>query len=86
MPQAALGRTSHQDGAALVLPHAEHVLTRTYGAKGIATARSEAGFPFRDVLARDVRDIRNIAGTRYNAGMRDIINYYRQNYPELMRK
>lgn len=86
MPQAALGFTSRADGGALVLPAAEHALTRTYGALGRATRRAEADMVFRDVLARDMRDVRQIAGSRYDQGLRDLLQYYRDNYPELMRR
>ncbi|MDQ3687365.1 MAG: discoidin domain-containing protein [Acidobacteriota bacterium] len=54
MPQAALNFTSYADGGALVLPHVEHVLTRTYGRAGAVTAQAERGLPFRTVLARDI--------------------------------
>jgi hypothetical protein len=86
MPQAALGFTTAADGGAMALPHAEHVLTRTYGAAGRATARAEGGMPFRDVLARDFRDIRSNFGSRYNQGLRDVSTYYRDNFPQLIRR
>jgi hypothetical protein len=86
MPQAALYFTSREAGGAIVLPHAEHVLTRTYGTRGAILVEEEAGLPFRTVLARDIRDLRNIAGPRYNAGIRDLLDYYRGHYPELMAK
>ncbi len=86
MPQAALGFTSRAEGGALVMTNAEHTLTRTYFAKGVATARAEAGLSFRRVLARDVRDVRQIAGPKYDQGLRDLLQYYRTNFPELMAK
>ncbi len=86
MPQAAAGFTSRADGGALVLPQVEHVLTRTYGFNGAVTAAQEAGAAFRDVLARDIRDIRNIAGSQYNEGLRTLVDYYRTNFPGLMLK
>ena len=66
MPQAAAKFTRRGDGGALVLPHEEHVLTRTYGASGRRIAREEIGLSFREVLARDIRDIRRIGGVKYN--------------------
>src|SRR5258705_4037693 len=48
MPQAAAGRTGYNEGGALVMTHDEHVLTRTYGSKGIGTLQSDAGSSFRD--------------------------------------
>jgi hypothetical protein len=86
MPQAALRFTSRAEGGALVLEHAEHIQTRTYGPAGIATARGEAGLHFRDVLARDIRDVRRIAGTKYDNGIRDLIQYYRINFPDRLRR
>ena len=86
MPQAALELTATADGGALVMTHAEHALTRTYAGRGIATARAEAGMPFRNVLARDIRDVRKIVGTKYDAGLRDLLRYYRKNFPELMKR
>jgi len=84
MPQAALGFTSRAEGGALVMPHAEHALTRTYSWKGVATARAEAGLSFRQVLARDIRDVRKIAGSAYDPGLRELLQYYRTNFPGLI--
>ncbi len=86
MPQVAASYTSRAEGGALVMPEAQHVMTRTYGYKGAITARQEAGMAFRDVLARDVRDVRNIAGSEYNQGLRSLLNYYRANFPGLISK
>jgi RHS repeat-associated protein len=86
MPQAALNFTSRAEGGALVLPHAEHILTRTYGARGAVTAQAERGLSFRDVFARDIRDIRSIAGSKYNSGLLNLTNYYRINFPPLIQK
>ncbi|WP_426990879.1 hypothetical protein ACKI2N_032150 [Cupriavidus sp. 30B13] len=86
MPQAAARFTGRADGGALVLPEAEHMLTRTYGYKGAITAQNEASMPFRDVLARDIRDVRGIGGSRYNDGLKKLADYYRSNFPDLMNK
>ena len=86
MPQAALGFTSRAEGGALVLPEAEHALTRTFAGRGARTAREEAGMAFRDVLARDIRDIRQLAGTKYDQGLRDLLQYYKTNFPSLMKR
>jgi hypothetical protein len=84
MPQAALKFTSRAEGGALVMAAEEHAATRTYGALGRATARSEAGVAFRDVLARDIRDVRRIVGSKYDEGLRDLLRYYREHFPELI--
>jgi hypothetical protein len=86
MPQAAAGYTSRAEGGALVLPHEEHVLTRTYGGAGRTVARAEKDMPFRQVLARDIRDIRSKLGTKYDEGLRNLLKYYRENVPELMQQ
>jgi hypothetical protein len=69
-----------------VLEAGEHAATRTYGWRGLATSRAEAGLSFREVLARDIRDVRSLTGSKYNQGMLDLLDYYRTNFPELMAK
>jgi len=86
MPQAAAQRTGYNEGGALVLTHAEHVATRTYGTKGMVTLQSDAKLSFREVLARDIADIRSVVGSKYNEGLRNLTEYYRKNFPELMKK
>lgn len=86
MPQAAAGRTGYSEGGALVMEQAEHVATRTYGSRGVGTLSSDAELSFREVLARDIRDVRSIVGSKYNEGLRALIEYYRKNFPELMSK
>jgi hypothetical protein len=86
MPQAALGFTSREEGGALVLQHSEHVLTRTYGVRGAQALAEDQGLSFRQVLAKDIWDIRSITGSRYNQGVLDLLDYYRTNFPELMAK
>ena len=84
MPQAALEFTSRAEGSALVMTEAEHALTRTYFGKGAATARADAGLSFRQVLASDIRDVRQIVGSKYDQGLRDLLQYYRVNFPSLI--
>ncbi|NUQ79902.1 MAG: hypothetical protein HUU21_40905 [Polyangiaceae bacterium] len=86
MPQAALGHTSREAGGALTLPHSEHIRTRTFGGRGISTAKAEAGLPFRDVLARDIRDIRQSFGPKYDQGLRDLLRYYKETHPQLIKR
>jgi hypothetical protein len=42
--------------------------------------------PFRQVLARDMQDVRRIAGAKYNRGLRALIAYYREHFPNLIHK
>lgn len=71
---------------ALVVPHAEHLATRTWGPKGIQTLQQDVGLTFREVLYKDMRDVRKIVGPRYNEVIRDLLNYNRRNFPYLMQK
>lgn len=86
IPQAGRGFTSYADGGAVVMTAREHALTRTYGSRGARTLGDEAYLPFRDTLARDIRDVRSIGGRSYNKGLQDVLDYYRKSYPELMTK
>jgi hypothetical protein len=86
IPQAALEFTSRNDGAALVMGQAQHMLTRTYGFKGAITAVRDAALPFRDVLARDLWDLRSIDRGLWRDAITKIPAYYRQNFPGLMLK
>jgi hypothetical protein len=86
IPQAALGFTSRAEGGAIVMPTALHELTRTFGYKGAVTAMEDAGLRFRQILFKDIRDVRSIVGSSYNQGLRDVLRYYREHFPELMSK
>jgi hypothetical protein len=86
MPQDALHFLSREEGGALMMWFAEHALTRTFKWRGINTAQADAGLSFRQVLAMDIMDVRSIVGTRYNAGMLDLVRYYRTNHPGLLQK
>jgi len=86
MPQVAAAFTNRAEGGALMLTEAEHQLTRTYGFNGALTAQQEVGMTFRDVLARDIRDVRGLSGSQYNLGLRELLDYYRMNFPVLMMK
>lgn len=86
IPQAALKFTSRADGGAIVMSTAEHEETRTFGFAGARTAMEDAGASFRTVLAKDINDVRGIVGTAYNQGLRNVVRYYRENFPELMKK
>ena len=77
IPQAALNFTSKADGGAIVMTTAEHAATRTFTFKGAATAIEDAATSFRDVLAKDIKDVRSIIGNAYNKGLQDVTKYYR---------
>ncbi|MFI6207113.1 LamG-like jellyroll fold domain-containing protein [Streptomyces sp. NPDC051041] len=92
IPQAALGRLPYRDHAAVMMTHADHLLTRTYGPAGRVTARLDAGRPFRDVLASDLMDLRRIGqqvygdASHFNTQIAGIVQYYRTNYPHLLQR
>ena len=86
MPQAALDFTSREAGGAIMLPFDEHFLTRTYAYNGKVLAQQEAEVPFRTVLAWDIRDLRGTAGSKYDQGIQDLLQYYRKTFPQLMCK
>jgi RHS repeat-associated protein len=86
MPQKALGFTGKNEGGALIVTQAEHVQTRTYGYRGAITAREESGLSFRQVLARDIWDIKSLAGSKYNSGLWELIDYYYQFFQDLIQK
>ena len=86
IPQAALNFTTRADGGAIVMTATQHEATRTYGYNGAMTAIQDAGTSFRDVLAKDIRDVRSIVGSAYNEGLQNVTQYYRQNFPGLINK
>lgn len=87
VPQASREFTHYGSGGAISMTQAEHTQTRTYGGRGAQTRKEEAGLGLRDTLARDIRDVRSIKGDPgYNRGLRDVIEHYRSNFPDLMRK
>ena len=86
MPQVALKFTNRADGGALVMTQQEHALTRTFGPRGAQTAAADSGLSFRQALAQDIRDVRRIVGTSYDNGIREVIGYYYDNFPSLMKK
>jgi hypothetical protein len=86
MPQAAAGYTGYGEGGSLSMEQSEYVLTRTYGFSGAQTLNVDADLGFRDVLAKDIWDVRSITGSRYNSGQLDLIDYYRTHFPNLMAK
>lgn len=86
IPQAALNFTSRVDGGAIVMTAEEHAMTRTFSFKGALTKTADAAESFRDVLAKDIKDVRSIAGSRYNEGLKAVTEYYEKHFPELMKK
>lgn len=78
MPQNAslksmgLGRS---DGPAVGMTKADHALTRTYAGRGVRAMRQDVNLSPRLRLAKDVRDIRHLFRSRYNQGLREMLDY-----------
>jgi hypothetical protein len=78
--------TPYSKGGSLVLPESEHFLTRTFGGRGSVTLGEDAGLSFRQILYKDIKDVRSIAGSKYNDGLTDLIDCHWENFPQLMKK
>ncbi|MCL2582823.1 MAG: hypothetical protein FWE35_10240, partial [Streptosporangiales bacterium] len=82
MPQDALHFLPRDEGGAIVMSHEDHKLTRTYGARGGVTAKSDKGLPFRDVLQKDLRDVRGIGESQhgdrkyFEPGIKKVLKHY----------
>lgn len=84
MPQNAFMRElgiSRNDGFALGMTRAEHMLTRTYAGRGALTMRTDfsLGLTARQRLFMDVQQIRQTFGSRYNRGMLELIDRTKTN-------
>ncbi len=86
MPQDKLGFLPRRQGGAVMMTQADHELTRTFGAKGRRTAAEDAGESFRKVLAKDIRDLRQKFGSKYDDGIRQMLDYYKKEHPDLINK
>lgn len=68
-----------------------HLQTRTYADSGTLSAAQDSGLSFRQVLAKDLFDLRSISigSADYSAirtGMLKLIQYYESNFPGLISK
>jgi RHS repeat-associated protein len=85
IPQDALNRTttglSRADGPALGMTKADHALTNTFAGRGVKALREGLELTARQVVARDVRNVRSIAKSQhgnirhYNQGLLQMIGY-----------
>jgi hypothetical protein len=62
--------------AALVLPHDEHKATRTYDSKGRKTKAADKCRAFKDIFIDDIKDVRSIAGDKYDDGIMKLVELY----------
>jgi hypothetical protein len=59
------------------------------GVRGVTRIRETTGAKpptFREELARDMREVRRSVGPEYDSVLRDLLRYYRSNFPSLMAK
>ena len=80
MPADSVSPISRHKGPAIQMDKADHELTSSYRSSNVAKAyRSEiAGMSPRDAMAREIRDVRRISGTKYNQATREMLDYAKQ--------
>lgn len=87
MPNKRLPYMTPDQGYAMAITPEEHLRTRTYGRRAITVNNLETHLNFRQKLALDIMDMRNITqvtrGTRtfYNEGLLRAIRYYEFAFP-----
>lgn len=84
VPQQGLGFLPRRDGGAIVMHKVDHEQTRTFGAKGRFTKVQDAALSFREAVAKDIVDLRRKFGTKYDQGIRGLLEYYRRRHPNLI--
>ncbi|MBQ2887201.1 MAG: hypothetical protein IJE43_26105, partial [Alphaproteobacteria bacterium] len=78
MPQYAYEKTvgiSRNDGPALLMSKEDHALTRSFAGRGKATMIEDIGLSARQRMAKDLWDIKNKFGTKYNEGIKQMLEY-----------
>jgi RHS repeat-associated protein len=83
MPADSTSPLSRARGPAIQMEQAEHALTSSYGNSAAAQAyRQEIGAliqqgRWRDAMAQEIRDVRRIAGSKYNQAVQQMLEYGR---------
>ena len=78
MPQNAYNKTigiSRNDGPALLMSKEDHALTRSFAGRGKATMKEDIGLSARQRMAKDLWYIKNKFGTKYNEGIKQMLEY-----------
>ena len=78
MPQNAYNKTigvSRNDGPALLMSREDHALTRSFAGRGKATMKEDIELSARQRMAKDLWDIKNKFGTKYNEGIKQMLEY-----------
>jgi hypothetical protein len=71
---------SRNEGPAVLMSKADHAKTRTFAGKGKAAMREDAELNGRQRMAKDVWDVKNNFGTKYNEGLKQAVRYGQQIY------
>lgn len=77
MPQNAAGIVSRTNGPAIGMTIADHELTRTFRWKGIGTNRADAALTPMQRLMKDIEDIRELFGDKYERAIQQMLEYAR---------
>ena len=80
MPQNAYNKrkgVSLSDGSALLMTNEDHALTRTFKANGIKSMKEDINLDAEGRLIRDILDIREKFGNKYDEGLIEVINYFK---------
>jgi filamentous hemagglutinin len=90
MPQGSLAKYygfDYNKGGAIIMDEATHALTYNYGGRAIGTMNSiiSRGLSFRQALAEAIWDYRRLVPNS-NDSIRQLIQYWRDTYPNLMQK
>lgn len=80
----SISHLSRARGPSIQMEKTDHALTSSYGSKAEAvTYRKEikelldAG-RWREAMAREIRDVRGITGSKYNTAIREMLDYAKQ--------
>jgi hypothetical protein len=83
MPAATTSPLSRARGPAIQMEQAEHALTSSYRNSGAAQAYRQKVAEliqqgrWRDAIAQEIRDVRRIAGSKYNQAVQQMLGYGR---------
>ncbi len=78
IPQNAYNKKigiSRSDGPSVLMSKADHAKTRTFAGRGKQAMKVDKGLSARQRLAKDIKDVRNHFGSKYNKGLRQAIKY-----------
>ena len=84
MPADSTTTLPKDKGPAIQMERADHLETSSHGSKGLAAAEYRAKIKelvdkgeWRKALAEEIKDVRRIAGTKYNRAIKDMLEYAR---------